>query len=49
MELTLPTHDSLLGDLSELDTWLVGIGIPARSSDRIHQLIELLRDLKPQR
>jgi hypothetical protein len=47
MELTLPSHNSLLGDLSELDTWLAGMGVPTRSSDRIHQLIELLRELKP--
>ena len=47
MELTLPSHNSLLGDLSELDTWLAGIGVPARPSDRIHHLIELLRELKP--
>lgn len=47
MELTLPGHNSLLGDLSELDTWLAGMGVPARSSDRIHQLIELLQELKP--
>jgi hypothetical protein len=47
MELTLPSHNSLLGDLSELDNWLAGMGVPARSSDRIHQLIELLRELKP--
>lgn len=49
MELTLPSHNSLLGDLSELDTWLAGMGVPTRSSDRIHQLIELLRGLKPPR
>src|SRR5579863_1314596 len=47
MELTLPSHGSLLGDLAELDTWLAEMGVPARSSDRIHQLIELLRGLKP--
>ena len=47
MELTLPSHGSLLGDLAELDTWLPEMGVPARSSDRIHQLIELLRGLKP--
>ena len=47
MELALPSHGSLLGDLAELDTWLAEMGVPARSSDRIHQLIELLRGLKP--
>jgi hypothetical protein len=47
MELTLPSHNSLLGDLSELDSWLAGIGVPGRSSDRIHRLIKLLRELKP--
>jgi hypothetical protein len=47
MESTLPSYNSLLGDLSELDTWLAEMGVPARSSDRIHQLIELLRELKP--
>lgn len=47
MEHTLPSHGSLLGDLSELDAWLAEIGIPARPSDRIHQLIDLLRELKP--
>ena len=47
MELTLPSHNSLLGDLAELDPWLAGMGISAQSSDRIHRLIELLRYLKP--
>jgi hypothetical protein len=47
MELTLPSHKSLLGDLSKLDSWLAEMGVPARSSDRIHQLIKLLRELKP--
>jgi hypothetical protein len=49
MELTLPSHKSLLGDLSKLDSWLAEMGVPARSSDRIHQLIQLLSELKPPR
>jgi hypothetical protein len=47
MELTLPSHNSLLGDLAELDTWLTEMGVPTHSSDRLHRLIELLRKLKP--
>jgi hypothetical protein len=45
MEFTILSYDSLLGDLAELDSWLAGMGVPTRSSDRIHQLIQLLREL----
>ena len=47
MERTIASHDSLLGDLAGLDPWLSKMGVPARSSDRIHQLIRLLDELKP--
>jgi hypothetical protein len=47
MERTIASHDSLLGGLAGLDPWLSKMGVPARSSDRIHQLIRLLHELKP--
>jgi len=47
MEFTISSHNSLLADLADLDSWLAGMGVPARSSDRIHQLIRLLEKLKP--
>jgi hypothetical protein len=47
MERTIASHDSLLGGLAGLDLWLSKMGVPARSSDRIHQLIRLLQELKP--
>ncbi len=47
MERAIASHDSLLGDLAGLDAWLSKMGVPARSSDRIHQLIKLLNQLKP--
>jgi hypothetical protein len=39
--------ESLLGSFDELDAWLVSMGVPARSTDRFHQLIELFRRLQP--
>jgi hypothetical protein len=47
VEQTIPSHNSLLGDLADLDLWLSKMGVPARSSDRIHQLIKLLNEIKP--
>jgi hypothetical protein len=48
MELTIPDQSSLLGDLAALDSWLAALGVPSRSTDRIHQLVRLLTELKPQ-
>lgn len=48
MELTIPDQSSLLGDLAALDSWLSALGVPSRSTDRIHQLVRLLTELKPQ-
>jgi hypothetical protein len=47
VEQTITSHNSLLGDLAGLDAWLGKMGVPARSSDRIHQLIKLLNEIKP--
>ncbi len=47
MEFTISGHNSLLGDLAAFDTWLVSMGVPARSTDRIHRLIQLLAELNP--
>jgi len=47
MEFTIDGHNSLLGDLAALDTWLVSMGVPARSTDRVHRLIQLLAELNP--
>jgi len=47
MELTITSHRSLLGTMASLDTWLASMGVPARSTDRIHQLIQLLCELDP--
>lgn len=48
MQLTIPDQSSLLGDLAALDSWLAALGVPSRSTDRIHQLVRLLTELKPQ-
>lgn len=40
-------HNSLLGDLANLDLWLASMGVPARSTDRIHRLMRLLTELNP--
>ena len=47
MEFTIAGHNSLLGDLANLDSWLLSMGVPARSTDRIHQLVRLLKELNP--
>ena len=47
MELTISDRRSLLGDLAALDSWLATLGVPARSTDRIHQLVRLLTELNP--
>ena len=47
MERTIASHNSLLGDLAGLDAWLGEMGVSPRSSDRIHQLIKLLNEIKP--
>jgi hypothetical protein len=47
VEQTIESHNSLLGDLAGLDAWLNQMNVPTRSSDRIHQLIKLLTELKP--
>ncbi|HYM75657.1 MAG TPA: hypothetical protein VE377_06730 [Candidatus Dormibacteraeota bacterium] len=47
MEFTIEGHNSLLGDLARLDSWLASMGVPARSSDRIHRLIQVLAELNP--
>jgi|SRR5581483_5718225 len=47
MEFTIAGHNSLLGDLANLDSWLASMGVPARSTDRIHQLVRLLKELNP--
>jgi hypothetical protein len=48
MELTISGRSSLLGDLEALDSWLSTLGVPARSTDRVHQLVRLLKELNPQ-
>src|SRR5271157_3383897 len=47
MEFTITSHNSLLGDLVALDSWLALMRVPARSTDRIHRLIQLLGELNP--
>lgn len=47
METTISGHNSLLGDLAALDPWLASMSVPARSTDRIHRLIQLLAELNP--
>src|SRR5579872_5420996 len=47
MEITMAGHNSLLGDLANLDLWLASMGVPARSTDRIHRLMRLLTELNP--
>ena len=47
MEFTIEGHNSLLGDLTALDPWLASMGVAARASDRIHQLVRLLNELNP--
>jgi hypothetical protein len=47
MEFTITGHNSLLGDLATLDSWLVSMGVPTRSTDRIHRLLRLLNELNP--
>ena len=48
MEFMIEGHNSLLGDLAMLDSWLASMGVPARSSDRIHRLMRVLAELNPQ-
>jgi hypothetical protein len=47
MELEIASHKSLLGTMAALDSWLASMGVPARSTDQIHQLIHHLRELDP--
>jgi len=47
MEFTIAGHNSLLGDLANLDVWLASMGVPPRSTDRIHRLVRLLTELNP--
>jgi hypothetical protein len=49
MEVTISDPTSLLGDLAALDSWLATLGVPARSTDRIHQLVRLLTELNPRK
>jgi len=47
VEFKIDGPNSLLGDLAVLDQWLASMGVPGRSTDRIHRLIQLLTELNP--
>ena len=47
MEFKPLSHESFLGSLNELDVWLSSKGVPPRRTDRIHQLVLVLRKYNP--